>query len=658
MGARWWVALAALAALSRPSAAQQWSPSTSYVSVSVAPSGIPGSFNVTATCALANLPAWMPVPSWIAAGFGPKQSSQQMANVQVVMGCAGCSESSNGILRYYYTSTASTPPLSNTNDYSNAVFSKNKTMLSLRFTASQLGSQSIAAATRVVAAIGQLNSAGIPRTHDARGYSSPVAVDSSTVSPTTGAPSTGTPTRQPSSPTGATAPTTGAPATPTPAPVTDRPTSSPTQEPTTGTPTLQPSTGSPTQAGQSSVTVLGGLGTLSWVPVAAGGGGRLLAAGAAAAPAAVSVTLDVATTGWVSFSIGGPTMIGSHAVVGAGSAEGVSPAPGVFACVLTSQTTGCTAAYGGALLPAGNASFSRANGRSRLVFVGSSVAGRAFSASDTVSVAYGNNPAYSRHEAYTTLDLVWAGNATVLAADPNGGYIAHGVLMALSFLYLFPAGSVAPVLLRDRMEPGQWLHVHRWVQLLGTAATVAAFVTILVVSTAGAFVSTHAKLGLALFVAAMLQPLLASFSALRTHPRARAPWRQSHFVLAYFIFAAGVAECVLGVQQARIYIASTTAVDAIAVFTYVGYGLLALCVLAVSWNRFQKWGDDPAKRARERIKAANEAKAKAQREQDAQDGASKTAAKDESVEQPPVMTESSLVKQREGQSHSEGITVI
>jgi hypothetical protein len=655
MGGRWRLALAALAAVSRPSAAQQWSPSTSYVSVSVAPSGIPGLFNVTATCALADLPAWVPVPSWIAVGFGPDQSSQQMTNAQVVMGCTGCSQSSTGILRYFYTATVSTPPLSNTNDYSNAVLSKSKTTLSLRFTASQLGSQSIAAATRVIAAIGGVNS-GIPRTHDARGYLSPVAVNSSTASPTTTAPSTGTPTRQPSIPTGATVPTTGAPAKPTRAPVTGRPTISPTQEPTTGSPTPQPSTGSPTPAGQSSVTVLGGLGTLSWMPVAAGGDGRLLAAGASAA--AVSVTLDVATTGWVAFSIGGATMIGSHAVVGAASAEGVSPAPGVFACVLTSQTTGCTAAYGGALLPPGNASFSRANGRSRLVFVGSSVAGRDFdfSASDTVSVAYGNNPAFSRHEAYTTLNVVWAGNATVLAADPNGGYIAHGVLMALSFLYLFPAGAVAPVLLRDRMEPGQWLHVHRWVQLLATAATVAAFITVLVVSTAGTFVSTHAKLGLALFVAAMLQPLLASFSALRTHPRARAPWRQSHFVLAYFIFAAGVAECVLGVQQARIYIASTSAVDAIAVFTYVGYALLALCVLAVSWNRYQKWGDDPAKRARERIDAAN--KGKSQREQDAQDGANKWAAKDENEEQPPVVAESSLVKQREGQSNSEGLTVI
>ncbi len=156
-----------------------------------------------------------------------------------------------------------------------------------------------------------------------------------------------------------------------------------------------------------------------------------------------------------------------------------------------------------------------------------------------------------------------------------------------------------PVLLRDRLEPRQWL-LNRWVQLLAAAATLAALVTVLVVSPAGASESTHGQLGLALSIAAMLQSLLASFSALRTHPRARAPWRrwrQSHFLQAYFIFAAGVAECVLGVQQARVYIANVTALNAIAIFTYVGHAVLALCVLAVSWSRYQKWSDDPAKRA-------------------------------------------------------------
>jgi hypothetical protein len=600
-GWRWLALGAALGAVSRPCAAQQFSPATSGVSVSVVPSGLGGSFNVTATYSL-------PSPSsaaWIAVGFGASQQSARMTNAQVVMGCSGCSQTSTGILRYYYTSQAATPPLSDANDYSDAVFARNQTTLTLRFTASQLGSQSIAEAKRLIAAVGPVSS-GTPALHSARGVSQPITVDLPTTDvPTTGAPTTGVPTRVPTSPTG---PTASAP--PTPAPVTGKPTSPPTLEPTTGSPTQQPSTPSPTLAGQSSVRVLNGLGTFSWFPVAAAGGGRLLAA----APVTVSATLEVATSGWVAFTIGGGgRMIGSHAVVGAGTAAGISAAPGVFSCVLTSKSDGCTAAFGGEVL---DASFSSANGLSRLTFVGSNVAGLAFSGSDTVSVAYGSSPAFSYHDAYETLEVVWAGNATVVTADSTSGYIAHGVLMALSFLYLFPVGALAPVLLRERLEPGHWLHVHRWVQLLATAATIAAFVSVLVVSPAGAFETTHGQLGLAIFIATVLQSLLASFTALRTHPRARAPWRQSHFVLAYFILASGVANCVLGVQQARVYIDNVTAVNAIAIFTYIGYAVLALCVLAVSWNRYQKWGDDPAKRARERIDA--EMRAKAQREQEEQ----------------------------------------
>jgi hypothetical protein len=129
--------------------------------------------------------------------------------------------------------------------------------------------------------------------------------------------------------------------------------------------------------------------------------------------------------------------------------------------------------------------------------------------------------------------------------------------------------------------------------LLGTSATLA---------------STHAKLGLAVFVAAIVMPLLAASTKLRTHPKTRQPWRESHFVLGYFILVAGLAACVLGLQQARLYVKNDAALNGLAVLTYLGCGFLLACVMLISFNRVNKLGVDEVRAARERIAAINQAK--------------------------------------------------
>ncbi len=113
--------------------------------------------------------------------------------------------------------------------------------------------------------------------------------------------------------------------------------------------------------------------------------------------------------------------------------------------------------------------FQVVNGRSVLEFVSSGIAGRPISAAgDTVSVVYGSTPLFSAHDDDDTLSVVWSeSNSTKPeTADPTAAYVAHGAMMALSFLFLYPGGAVASVL-REHMEPGRWYHLHRPVRRHG-----------------------------------------------------------------------------------------------------------------------------------------------------------------------------------------------
>ena len=589
-------ALAALAGLAHECEAQTWRTGGVVVNVVPSASGVAGQFDVTATAAQGR-------DSWLAVGFGPSLSSGSlMTKAQVVMGCVGCVQadpSGPGVLRYLYRGESSSSPLA-VNDVSNAVFTKTATSLTLSFTASMLADISIATATRVIAATGAVNSYPLQHSGSARGFVQPIAV-SSAPAPTTSAPTTPAPT----APTPAPAPTTAAPTPTTPttrAPTTGAPT---TGAPTTGAPTTATPTGVPTRAGEASAPVLQGLGTLTWETLSSARR-RLSGNGVGVdVPPLVRITLVVQTTGWVGLSIGGAKMLGAHAVVGCGVAPGI--ARPVFTCVLDSYNSGCSASFNEVV----NASFQVVNGRSVLEFVGTGIAGRPFSAAgDTVSVVYGSTPLYSAHDDEDTLSIVWSeANATqTRTSDPTAAYVAHGAMMAASFLFLYPGGAVASVL-REHMEPGRWYHLHRYVQILTTIVTVAAFIVVFVLGTSATLASTHAKLGLAVFVATIIMPLLASSTKLRTNPKSRQLWRESHFVLGYFIFVAGLAACVLGLQQAKLYVKDDAALNGLTVFTYLGCGFLLACVMLVSFNRVNKWGVDEVRAARERIAATNQAKA-------------------------------------------------
>jgi hypothetical protein len=129
-------------------------------------------------------------------------------------------------------------------------------------------------------------------------------------------------------------------------------------------------------------------------------------------------------------------------------------------------------------------------------------------------VVYGSTPLYSAHDDDDTLSVVWSeADATpTQKADPTAAFVAHGAVRALSFLFLYPGGAVASVL-REHMEPGRWYHLHRYVQILATLVTIAALIVAFVLGESETLASTHAKLGLAVFFAAISGMTLISFNS-------------------------------------------------------------------------------------------------------------------------------------------------
>ena len=560
--------------------AQTWSAGGASATVVASASGVAGEFDVTVTSAQPD--------AWLAVGFGPQViSGSLMTGAQVVMGCFGCVEANRngpGVLRFLYTSDSSAAPLGNTKDISKAVVTRAGSVTTLKFTASKLAGVSIATAGRIILGSGAVFG-GYPLQHSGRrrGAVQPIRVaspSSPTALPTGSGPGSGT--------------------------------STPTN------PLARQPSRAPSRAGVGSSSLLGGKATLSWQvlgPVAArrrlGRGGKKAdndeeadnddeaddgeeaddvdagagsvvgggpASGGGAAPGLVRLTLTVETTAWVGLSIGSAAMIGSHAVVGAQSAPGISQK--AFTCVLDSKATGCTRAF----KEVANVSYKVANGRSVLELVGEGIAGRAFSASDVVSVAYGNSPRFSTHagSAAETVSISW-GAASATARDSSGsstGLVAHGVLMAAAFLVCFPAGAVVQAL-RGHLSPRTRLRVHRGVQLAATALVLAAALVVWWAGTTG-LDSAHAWLGLALLAAAALQPALACCASLH----ARRSWRVVHLLLGYAMLGAGVAECLLGLALLRERVADMSAVVvAVEALVLIGAGFTLACALLLACLR-------------------------------------------------------------------------
>ena len=602
----------ALGALTAPAAAQQVFRVGGVTTTMKASASVPGAWDVSVS-------APGTVGDWLAVGFN---SNGLMSPTEVVMGCSTCTGNSLGVLRYLLTGKT-LPSTAKAIDVVNPSVSVVAGKMTLAFTASNIGATPIATSSFVVMAQGPV-SGGSAQRHSSRGSvamalskaptNAPVTANPTPLPtafptpPTRGTPTTGAPTNKPTQPT---APTTRAPTdkptaptkNPTAAPSrapslapSRLPTAAPSSRPTSKAPSAVPTppTGAPSAAptGASSRAVLGGAGLLSWSAPDASG--------------RVRIALELPGDVWLALAIGGPAMIGSHAVVGAAAAPNVAGAPaGLFSCVLEDKEQGCTRAYPEQL----NGSYAVSGGRARLEITTAAIAGRALGAKDVITIVAGFDAQFTGHAQQQALTIEWgqaSSNSTDTGTDsalasPTAGYIAHGTLMASSFLILYPAGALASVL-RKRFPPAQWFIAHRYIQYAATLATTGAFAAVVAVSTGPAFASTHAKLGLALIAGAIVQPLLASSKAVRSGQRSRQPWRISHFVLAYLLFAGGVAACLLGIDQAKLYIKDAAALAAIRIYVYAGIGFLALSMLLITWNRlWNKWGIDEFRAAQQHV---------------------------------------------------------
>ena len=206
--------------------------------------------------------------------------------------------------------------------------------------------------------------------------------------------------------------------------------------------------------------------------------------------------------------------------------------------------------------------------------------------------AWGNSPQKSSHPSSATssfaVDLI-RGTATLVSRAPL--IIAHGALMAIAWVILFPAGAFI-ARFGKRLEPtsgaaAQWFVLHRYLQSFGWVALVAAFAcSVAAVSTRGAvhFATTHAAVGFAAFLFAVIQPLNACVRPARAVPSGPTPlprrvWEAWHKGVGWVVLGAlAPAAIFLGLADAGASIGWTIAYA-------VAFGATVVCAVVLEVRR-------------------------------------------------------------------------
>ena len=155
-----------------------------------------------------------------------------------------------------------------------------------------------------------------------------------------------------------------------------------------------------------------------------------------------------------------------------------------------------------------------------------------------------------------------AADAVMPPLPVNTAHLAHGSLMTLAWGLLLPAGSLVPRCWKAALPDGKWYRLHRNVQVLGVLLSVAGLVVSIAMNhpMAGHFNSLHKALGLAVSIAALVQPLLAVFRPAKPPPpppgakaeppsRMRVAWRLKHAVLGYSLIILAIVQLVTGVRS-------------------------------------------------------------------------------------------------------------
>ncbi len=216
------------------------------------------------------------------------------------------------------------------------------------------------------------------------------------------------------------------------------------------------------------------------------------------------------------------------------------------------------------------------------------------SGSTTVIWASGSPPLIARHDdgAAGAATIDFSSGAFSADASAAAMRIAHGALMFAAWAVLAPAG-VFLARFAKRVPPSSgprafWFVSHYMVQSAALAAAAAGLCLAVAFSWGGAhFDSAHGKLGLAVFVAAALQPVNAFLRPLRGKPgspytTARLLWEILHKGTGYATLAAAAAAIVLGLQAYGAPTALIAAYGALAAATVAAFAAFAARDAAVA----------------------------------------------------------------------------
>lgn len=191
------------------------------------------------------------------------------------------------------------------------------------------------------------------------------------------------------------------------------------------------------------------------------------------------------------------------------------------------------------------------------------------------------------------INVHWAqGTATTGGLDKT--FVAvHAFLMVLAWGLLLPIG-IYSARYGDRKNSTTWFQVHRACQLLGATLNIIAFALIVsAYHSAGKtnFDILHAKVGLAVFIGALFNPLLAVVRpAAEPKTYIRLLWEILHSRIGYAVLILAWVNCVTGVQLQFMSDKLTTVQSVVSIVFYVSLALSILLFLQGELKKVQKLG--------------------------------------------------------------------
>jgi hypothetical protein len=181
-------------------------------------------------------------------------------------------------------------------------------------------------------------------------------------------------------------------------------------------------------------------------------------------------------------------------------------------------------------------------------------------------------------------------------------YIVHAVLMSAGAGVLLPLGVAFARFGRNHQPttgPNAWWFIHHQIiQYVGTACVLAGFAVAIYMKGGNHFTHLHERLGLAVVIAVVLQPLNALIRPSAAPPlsRARRVWSVAHRALGYGVLVLAAATIFYGLRLLGVQSATTLSVVYIIVFgcMCVGFIVTAAVVAWLAHRTPQPAGDKPA----------------------------------------------------------------